>query len=307
MLEWLILVIVVPAVVVPVVLLTGFAGCDRVFGLDGRFVPPPPIITLCDAIGLDSVSLAWTFADNSHSFIVERTQLPGGEPTTFDVDSLSHTDNNLAEGSTYLYRVRAINKLNGELTEWSASASAKTHSFYTAFEWKDYEEVFSRNTPGWAGQCIVQRIEAVRLMKSGGKVRLTLRASSTMDALIKRVYLSRPEGSPSRDPYDPDIDLTSLITTPFTIAANTTFQLPTTDYNLDENAPLLIAVDFADSPASGIRTSDHAENVGTIHVPPDEAQTFFRPGTEGAALQDRTGFDPTPGFNLVYKIEVVAP
>jgi hypothetical protein len=34
MAEWLILVLLVPAVVVPVVLLVGFAGCDRVFGFE---------------------------------------------------------------------------------------------------------------------------------------------------------------------------------------------------------------------------------------------------------------------------------
>jgi hypothetical protein len=33
MTEWLILLLLVPAIVVPVVLLVGFAGCDRFFGL----------------------------------------------------------------------------------------------------------------------------------------------------------------------------------------------------------------------------------------------------------------------------------
>ena len=39
MAEWLILLLLVPAVVVPVVLLVGFAGCDRVFGFET--VHPP--------------------------------------------------------------------------------------------------------------------------------------------------------------------------------------------------------------------------------------------------------------------------
>jgi hypothetical protein len=39
MAEWLILLLLVPAIVVPVVLLVGFAGCDRLFGLET--VHPP--------------------------------------------------------------------------------------------------------------------------------------------------------------------------------------------------------------------------------------------------------------------------
>jgi hypothetical protein len=44
MMEWLILCLLVPAVLVPVVLLFGFVGCDRVFGLEDVH-PTPPITT----------------------------------------------------------------------------------------------------------------------------------------------------------------------------------------------------------------------------------------------------------------------
>ena len=76
MLEWLILVIVVPAVVVPVVLVAGFAGCDLVYGLTGRTEPKPPIITVSEGSGLDSIALAWTFAAGFQTFEVERLRLP---------------------------------------------------------------------------------------------------------------------------------------------------------------------------------------------------------------------------------------
>jgi hypothetical protein len=39
--EWLILLVIIPAIVVPVVLLLGFAGCDLVFQLNPR--PPEPV------------------------------------------------------------------------------------------------------------------------------------------------------------------------------------------------------------------------------------------------------------------------
>ena len=47
MTEWLILLLLVPAVVVPVVLLVGFAGCDGVFGLEHIYTPPPvPVVPM---------------------------------------------------------------------------------------------------------------------------------------------------------------------------------------------------------------------------------------------------------------------
>jgi hypothetical protein len=307
MLEWLILMIVVPAVVVPVVLLAGFAGCDRVFGLQ-RVIPAPPIITVSEGTGLDTTALAWTFTSSFTTFEIERTKLPDEVPDpVFEVNGVSLDDTGLEPGTIYQYRVRAILANGEESTDWSAPASATTFSFYTTFEWKNYEEVFSRDVGGWAGYCIVQRIEAERLAKSGGRVRVTLRASSTSDAAIRRVYISRASGDPSRDLYDPNVDLTPIITTPLVITANTSLPLPVIDYNLDESLPLLIAIDFNDAPSSGIRVSDHAEGSATIHVPAEEARTFFKEATEAAAAADRIAFDPTPGINFVYKIEVVAP
>ena len=305
MVEWLILVILVPAVVVPVVLLIGFAGCDRVYGLQ-RIEPKPPIITAAQATGLSTILLGWTFDGAAENFQIERTKLPEGTIETFDAPSFAIVDSGLQGGTLYLYRVRAV-KLNGEYTDWSGPASAKTFSFQATFEWRNYEEVFSRNSPGWAGMCIVQRIEAVRLTTSGTQVRVTLRAASDSDASVKRVYISRPDPDPSKDPYDSGADLTPITTTPFVVTANTTLELPVVDYTLNAGAPLLIAIDFADAPPSGIRTSDHAVGSTTIHVPPEEAQTFFKPATEAAETADRTGFSPTAGINFVFKIEVVAP
>lgn len=305
MVEWLILVILVPAVVVPVVLLVGFAGCDRVFGLH-RLEPNPPIITATQAAGLSTIFLAWTFEGAAENFQIERTKLPDGTIETFDAPSFAIVDSGLQEGTLYLYRVRAV-KVNGEYTDWSGPASAKTFSFQATFEWKNYEEVFSRDSAGWAGMSIVQRIEAVRLSTSGTQVRVTLRAATNSDASVKRIYMSRPDPDPSKDPYDSGTDLIPITTTPFVVAANTTLELPVVDYSLSEGAPLLIAIDFADTPLSGIRTSDHAVGSSTIHVPTEEAQTFFKPTTEAAATADRSGFSPTAGINFVYKIEVVAP
>jgi hypothetical protein len=155
----------------------------------------------------------------------------------------------------------------------------------------------------------VQRIEAVRLSRSGTRVKLTLRASSVSKAYIDRIYISRP--NPTGDPYDSAADLTlvsianawppgSLI-----IAAGTDMTIPENVYNLDEGQPLLVAVDFSAVPPSGIRC--------TKAVPTEQACAYYkkRPtdpsGTtllSEAANANRIGFTQYPGIYLIEKIEI---
>jgi len=71
MAEWLMLLLLVPAIVVPVVLLVGFAGCDRLFGLQP--VHPSGFETTFDA--------TFAFSQNSSDWegytLVQRIE-PGG-------------------------------------------------------------------------------------------------------------------------------------------------------------------------------------------------------------------------------------
>ena len=299
MVEWLALLIVVPAVVVPVVLLAGFAGCDQFFGIDELDFP----ILSAEATSTSDIVLTWLYGDrHPQTYNFERTELPDGDPVPFNVSLSPYMDHDLKPDTEYQYHVRASYH-DGSASDWSSYVSARTLPFRTSFEWKSYEEAFSRDAQGWAGSCIVQRIEAVRLSTSGTKVKITLRASSAGDASIARVYISRPDPDPTKTLYDPDADLTAVATTPFVVAANTSLTLPPVEYALDEGQPLLIAVDFSATPASAIRVSDHALGAPD-HVPPEEALTYFKIATEAAAMPDRTGFDSTAGFNLIYKIEV---
>src|SRR5262245_32488458 len=83
--------------------------------------------------------------------------------------------------------------------------------FYLFFPYpfvRTFSETLNADGTGWEGYCLVQRIEAVRLSRSGKRVRLTLRASSTSAAYIDRIYISRP--APAGDPYDSAADLTQL-------------------------------------------------------------------------------------------------
>src|ERR1700686_226505 len=87
MAEWLILLLLVPADVVPVVLLVGFAGCDQVFGLETVVIPPPvPVVpVIVSAVGKSGtvITLTWTYSGSAAEFEFERMKLPERTRETF--------------------------------------------------------------------------------------------------------------------------------------------------------------------------------------------------------------------------------
>jgi hypothetical protein len=147
--DWLILILGVPAVLIPLVLLFGFAGCARfAFAcdtsadcppdsvcVDGSCVaggpnPPPFPPENLAAIARDdrSVSLTWTNTDPAVTdFEIERTP-DGGEVDEVELipapDSpTGATDSfDLQSGVTYMYRVRAL--LGEDRSEFSDDSSA---------------------------------------------------------------------------------------------------------------------------------------------------------------------------------------
>ena len=178
--------------------------------------------------------------------------------------------------------------------------------FYFFFPYpfvKTFSETLNADGTGWEGYCLVQRIEAVRLSRSGKRVRLTLRASLTSAAYIDRIYISR--AAPAGDPYDSAADLTQVTwlalapAAALVIPAGQFVTLPFQDltYNLDEGQPLLIAVDFSAAHPSGLKC--------TKAVPIEQACAYYKSGAE-AAKPDRSGFTQLPGIYLIEKIEVSA-
>jgi hypothetical protein len=170
-----------------------------------------------------------------------------------------------------------------------------TSSFRPAFE-----ATLTGDQGGWEGFTLVQRIEAVRLKRSGRKVRITLRASSTEDAWIDSIWISQPNptGYPG-DRYDASDDLTFFYGKAI-VRANTSLTLPDTgpgvDYNFESLSPgLLIAIDFTRGAPSGIRFQDSV---------PQEATAYWRSGAE-AGKRDRTaGYAQRNRIYLIERIEV---
>ena len=110
--EWLILVLVAPVVIVAVVLLYGFVGCGS-FGSspDSSVKPPKPDKLVAKAAGTNLIKLTWqNTAATSVTFRIERTNEVTGVKHTVDVPGPDKHDDqdDLKDGTTYFYTVRAL-------------------------------------------------------------------------------------------------------------------------------------------------------------------------------------------------------
>jgi hypothetical protein len=201
----------------------------------------------------------------------------------------------LNELESYSYRVRSIGS-DGEAGAWSAPVIGTTLSFQTTFAWTVDEEARASDVGGSLGLCLVQRIEAIRLSKSGIKIRVTLRAAAGVNAAIDRLYISRPDPAPGKDPYDSDTDLTTVASAAVIVPANNSVTLPAVPYNLDAGQPLLIAIDFS--------TTLYTDMKVVGNVSSAEATTYFKLMSSDASSRDRSGFLSIDRITLIEKIEV---
>lgn len=304
--EWLILVLVVPAILIPVVVLWGFAGC----GFSAHAAPGAETPTNVRASGTSASTIAVTW-DNPNtepvSFLVERKKEGESIPLIFPASSTTFPDTGLDEAATYFYQVRAVLIPSGSQSNLSDQASGRT--FGTAF---DEPRLSSSgiDQSGLDGFCLVQRIEPTRLAQStvpgglttqGARVRITLRGSTAANLILDRIFISQ---AAAVDPYDSQGDLMHVASNAV-VDAGLPVVLPDIDYDLDRTKPLLIAFDINAASGSG--------NVRFVaNVPEAEATMYFRPATAAASLADRppSGADPTPfsvskSIYLVEKIEVV--
>jgi hypothetical protein len=276
--EWLILLLVVPAIVVPVVLLGGFAGCS--FEAPST-VPEKPTNLRATPVSVSIIDLFW---DNPNiepvSFIVERVragQSPApGAFMLFGAISTALRDSGLEESTTYLYRVKAVRTSDNAESLFTLRVSESTFGL-------TFAATLGLDTGGLEGFCIVQRIEPARLLRSGTRVSITIRGATTGPLALDRIFIS--QAAASGDPYDSGADL-KLVASSVVVPANTPVRLPTIEYVLDRFRPLLIAFDVSAAPGSGnARFFDPAP--GTI--------AYVKPAVAEAATADRLPSAANPG------------
>jgi hypothetical protein len=274
MTEWLALIIIVPMILVPIVLLWGFAGCGSFGAAPGPPPDPkPPAPFNLKAVALSTTQILLTWEHSSAggvTFFVGRQRLDGtwddghGVPTPDTAKTF--TDTLPTEGEFHTYRVQAA-PAGATSNKSDPSTPASARAFGKAFE--------ATLTTGRQrrDRCIIQRIEPARLSRTGKRVQITLRRSSDGDVVINRLYISQPAGF--GDPYDAGADLTPVVTAPLLLPmdpGNSPFPLPIVNYALDHTKPLLLAFDIGsagnvrDDPSAP--TTDATAFVGPLQNPP---------------------------------------
>jgi hypothetical protein len=99
-------------------------------GTHGGGVPAPSGV-VAQAVSNSQVNISWTAASGTVAgYQVERTQSKGGPYTVLqaNVTSTTYSDSNVSSGTTYMYRVRAVDD-KGSVSAYSNSDLATTISF----------------------------------------------------------------------------------------------------------------------------------------------------------------------------------
>ena len=238
--------------------------------------------------------------------MVERYWPNDGSTFDFPTTQDEVVDSGLASNTAYKYRARYTSPTTAPWSvskpEWGIEATTLTDVLKGELTLTD---------SGWEGYCLVQRFEAGALFKSGDLVSITLRASSA-GASIDRIYISQAaDPGPGIDPYD-SVEYRAtmqdtafkppLVIPPAPPNQTNTVTIPAILYTLDNTKPLLIAVDFSATPASGIMYREvPAENAVAYY----KLQGPLQPGEEPEARKtDRSGYTPSPaGRGRIYLIE----
>lgn len=304
--EWLLLFLIVPAAVIPVVLLFGFAGCRQILGFeDPVLVVDDPRFPRVESIGLNHIRIVWDYL------------IPPPEPVTFEVEInstdppgqtietgiadlfLQHTG--LQEGQTFFYRVRAVRGSDQHVSNWvpDPPLSATTLSFESTFE-------TTTNPPNpaagiaAAGNGIVQRINGVAISRGGTFVKLTLVGLPNQATQLAAVTISHPVAAGAPQPWDsadPPLPVTFGGAAAVTLQNGVPVVSDIISFPVTQAEDLLIALDVSAASQNVLRRGVTG------------AQAYRRINTAEAATQDRSAGYGTEN-NLAYcieRIEVAGP
>jgi hypothetical protein len=313
--EWLLLLLLVPAIIIPVVLLWGFAGCYQPAVL-GMPVSAPDNLTVT-AVDIDAIQLTWTGTEPNADYQVERT--PEGQPADPLIDAgqtFSFNDTGLQVGTTYFYRVRAVRMGDSLASDWTPSLSAATFIFNGKL---DPALGAGVDQPNLDGSCIVTRIAAMtpppNPARSWQKIKITLRGSTVAGLTVDACTISHPADLDMTLPPDQREPWDSL-QPPQAVAANVVFQPAiaqafVVSFPVDGTQDLLIAFDINPTPGQGnvrfgplMLASPPNAYFKRPNPPPPPPPATGPPIVEAATQNRSSDFLPSQAYYLVDKIEV---
>ena len=282
--EWLVLLLFVPAVVVPIVLLFGFAGCGAYL----ESGPEVPLIVSATPLDENTVEITWTYQSMAAaSFELRRRKGSDAPSDPIAIDAPPFVDPGLEAATAYTYQLRARLLSNGDVSAWSSEAAIETWA--RAFT-GNLEQTGTDRSVG--GACVVQRLSGGTLSRRGNLVGLTLRAASDAQLVVSRVTISFP--ALLGDEFDSSAAPRDIVLTPVTVTAGWALRLPPIAFDVGVNETLLIAFDV--SPGNA-RVADGVPHTAYLKQGPVGTQI-----TEAGA-QNRAGFTTRP--NELWFIDAV--
>jgi len=272
--EWLILLLLVPAVVVPVVGLWGFAGC----GFHPAQAVLAPVNLQAVAKSDQRIDLNWEQGDlNTISYRIDRAPDGGGFVTIADnvTDTNFVDDNGLIPNTKYFYDVRTIVAANVS-SDLSSPAKANAKTFALAFQIDPALPPLDHADTG--NFCYVQRIPAAQLLADGSKLRLQVWGSPAGNVTVHRIYISRVANPGNPNDYQSAGDIKPVLISDLTLPNDQPIFLPDLsndpiDYTLDQTMDLIIALDFTATAAQG----------KSRHVNQPLVDLHWKPGVQQAA------------------------
>jgi hypothetical protein len=246
--DWLILLICIPAVVIPIVLLCGFAGCGQVFGLQHLNPPIPANIRALERT-LSSITITWDTIMGD-TFLVKAWGEGEAEPKDADAVTVSTNeyldDGNYPEGTPRYYRVATVNS-DQDKSSFSARFDTSTRAFQLACSGLQPFPGVDNVNAALDGMTLVEVIKPGLLLAGGEYVRVVVRGAVNPAATalaLNAVYMSTVASG--GDPWDSDpATLTPLFewdgVTPLLIPQGQTHEFGPIEFHFDQMQPVMIA------------------------------------------------------------------
>ncbi len=313
--EWIILVVLVPAVIVPIVLLFGFAGCSS-FGTETAPPPSPPagpFELVAKAVSETQIDLAWKHNSmGGVKFIVSFLGPDGVWNENYaTVTEKSLPSASLSPGVSYSYRVRAT---LGSGNDSGPSNTATTRTW----KWEEfYNKPPTDNEGAFPGDCLVQRIDKALLTYSGDamKVRLTLRGSANAAnaaLAIDRLSISHAASPSAANPAPQLWDSAAPVmllpgSVPPLPGNGTPVTLAPIDFAVDKTRDLIVAFDIKAGNASPTirRTTDIGTSTAYTRNDAAEAASDNRTPVGALPAGSTGGWATRAGVYLIERIEVL--
>jgi hypothetical protein len=299
MLEWLILTLLVPAIVVPAVLLLGFAGCGFYISAGGLIFE--------SAVPKDysTITLTWT---QPAEVRFERTKEGATEAVLFDAFFSSpsdvtgrYDDPDLDAATTYSYVMRSL-LADGEVGQTATAAvSATTPAFFALDQVAQNDNFGNVNTHTVKCEIAIADLLVPPFAPTRMWITLGQRSTTTENITFSKVYIGHKAatGNPS--------DATSLTQVLFGGAASVVVMPPTPtmpansvrsdeiSFPWDRTTALILSMSFAGGPNSDQLSAKTGSN----------STTHLKNSVDEAATPISPGYTAFPGFlSGVIKIEV---